>query len=521
MQQLKAGTWLCNGKYRITQVLGQGGFGITYLAQAQAEVKGNVGRFTGEVNVAIKEFFMKDLCERDANATVSVPSTGSINLVNRFKQKFIKEAKVIASLSHPYIIQVADVFEEHNTAYYVMEYISDRSLSNHLKERGHFEERTALHYISQLGAAISYLHQNHIVHLDVKPSNVLLRNNGNIVLIDFGTSKRYDDDGSQTSTTPVGLSHGYAPLEQYRKGGINTFSPSTDIYSLGATLYKMLTGDTPPEASVLLDEPLNFTPAVPNYLQDAIRMAMSPGRSQRPQSVEDWFQSLRLSLHDPAVSSPKSEETLLITTPADPSSDTIYPIEAAPENHFPKKRQNGIFEAVDLGLSVCWGTCNIGATDPKHSGGLYGWADPTGELESTEVKDYVPLAAFLSNRIKGDISGTEYDLATVMGGEGWHIPTTEQWKELAQECTWQWDEKASGYQIKGRNGNSIFLPTTGLRNGNDIKNKPLGYYWSSNMAESARDSAYYYYFNNESHNNKPYMKSLVSWGFGIRPVCEK
>lgn len=520
-QQLKEGTLLNGGKYRIKSVLGQGGFGITYLAATRAIARGNVGQLTGTINVAVKEFFMKDLCERNDQATVSVPSTGSINLVERFKQKFVKEAHVIASLSHPNIIRVADIFEENNTAYYVMEYLSDDSLSNRLKRLGHFDEATALRMITQIGKAVGYLHRNHIVHLDIKPSNVLLRSNDEVVLIDFGTSKRYDADGGQTSTTPVGLSHGYAPLEQYRKGGVNTFSPSTDIYSMGATLYKMLTGDTPPEASALIDEPLSFPATISAYVQNAISKAMSPGRSQRPQSVEEWFQDLQIEETELHVEQPIGEETAILSIDID-ASDTIYPDEsAAPESHFPKKRGNGTFEAVDLGLSVCWATCNIGAKEETESGGLYGWADPTGEKESTEAKDYVPLAAYLSHRINSDISGTEYDLATVKGGEGWHIPTAAQWKELAQTCEWTWDEDRKGYRVKGRNSNSIFLPVTGLRNGSSIQNKPLGYYWSSNMAENTRDSAYYFYFNADSHNSKAYMKSLVSWGFGIRPVCEK
>lgn len=284
MNALKTNAVLQNGKYRIEGVLGQGGFGITYLASQVALNR----------KVTIKEFFMKELCNRDEQTSqVSVPSMGSVDTVARFRAKFVKEAQTIAALNNPHIIHIHDIFEENGTAYYVMDYLSGGSLSDLVQRDGVLAEATALGYIRQVADALSYIHARNINHLDIKPSNVLIDGNGNAVVIDFGLSKRYDETGSQTSTTPVGISHGFAPLEQYQPGGVSTFSPTTDIYSLGATLYKLLSGQTPPNATALLDADLDLSrlSASPST-KAAIAAAMQPKRKGRPQTVEAFIDML-------------------------------------------------------------------------------------------------------------------------------------------------------------------------------------------------------------------------------------
>ena len=230
---------LQDGNYRILKVLGQGGFGITYLAiQVRLDRK-----------VAIKEFFMKDFCERnETTRQVTLGTAGSRETVNSCRKKFLKEAKHIAKLDHPNIIRIIDVFDENSTSYYVMEYIEGGSLSNKLGTTG-LSMSDATRYILQVAEALKYIHKQNIAHLDIKPSNIMLNGNDEIVLIDFGVSKQYDfSTGGQTSVSPVGCSSGYAPLEQYDPNGVKDFSPQTDIYSLGATYFKLLTGITPPNA---------------------------------------------------------------------------------------------------------------------------------------------------------------------------------------------------------------------------------------------------------------------------------
>ena len=225
MQQLHPDSLLQGGKYRIVKVLGQGGFGITYL----------VRHTILEKDFAIKEFFYKDFCERDAdNSHVTLGTSSNRELVERFMAKFLKEAHTISSLEHPNIIRIHDIFKENNTAYYVMEYIEGESLADRVKSQGALRERDAIDYIKQVASALDFIHLRNINHLDVKPANIMVRHSDNkAILIDFGLSKQYDAEGSQTSTTPVGISHGYAPIEQYKQGGVSTFSPETDIYALG------------------------------------------------------------------------------------------------------------------------------------------------------------------------------------------------------------------------------------------------------------------------------------------------
>ena len=284
MSSLKKGASLQNGKYIISSALGQGGFGITYEAEQTS-----LGR-----KVAVKEFFMKEHCNRDeATSQVSVPSTGSRELVERFRQKFIREAKMIAALDHEHIVKIYDVFEENGTAYYVMEYLGGGSLGDGVKAGKAMSEGDALESIRQIAPALSYLHSKGIIHFDVKPSNILKTEDGKLKLIDFGISKHYDEAGQQTSSTPVGISKGYAPLEQYQQGSdIKSFTPATDVYSLGATLYALLSGSNPPEASVVNEDGLPIITGISPNVMHAIEKAMQPRRKDRPQSVDEFLRLL-------------------------------------------------------------------------------------------------------------------------------------------------------------------------------------------------------------------------------------
>ena len=284
MNTLQTGTQLKNGEYRIIRVLGQDDFGITYQAE----------QVTRECTVAVKEFFMTDNCFRDANTRqVSVPSTGSRDLVERFRNKFLHEARRIARLDHPNIVKFFDVFEENGTAYSVMEFIGGGSLAEKVKTDGAMQESTALDYIRQVADALSYLHKRNLLHFDVQPSHILLDDAGQAKLIDFGTSKHHDEADRQTSSTQVSRSQGYAPLEQKEPKTVSSFSPATDIYALGATFYTLLTGKRPPDASAVSS---NGIPALPDSISEttknAIKKAMEPRRTERPQSIEAFLACL-------------------------------------------------------------------------------------------------------------------------------------------------------------------------------------------------------------------------------------
>lgn len=308
MQALQPNSTLQGGKYRIIEKLGQGGFGITYLAENTLLLG----------KVAIKEFFFKEYCDRDdSTSRVTIPTSGNREIVERFKQKFIKEARTIFSLNHPNIVRILDVFEENGTAYYVMDYIEGESLGDMVKRRGAIPEAEALGYVKDAASALEYIHGKNINHLDIKPSNLVLRHDdGKVLVIDFGVAKQYDAVTSEgTTTTPVGISHGYSPAEQYRKNGVQAFSPQSDVYALAATLFKLLTGNTPPEAMEIQDEGLPVAELQEKQISrpviSAIAMAMK-GRHERTQSVAEFINNLSgddtVAIPDPAEAERKRKE---------------------------------------------------------------------------------------------------------------------------------------------------------------------------------------------------------------------
>jgi len=306
--QLKQGTILQGGKYEIVRMLGQGGFGITYEA-----IQVSLGR-----KVAIKEFFMKEYCDRDADTSYVTlgSSQGSRELVEKFRSKFLREARMIASQDHPNIVKIYDVFEENGTAYYVMEHLSGGSLADLVKQHGPLDEKSARDYITQVGSALSHLHEQNCLHFDVKPSNILLNRFGKAVLIDFGISKHYDQGGNQTSSTPVGISKGFAPLEQYQQAEIETFTPATDIYALGATLYYLVAGKTPPSASEVNEDGLERPSGLSDQSWHVIQRAMQPRRKDRPQSIAEFLQ---LFDETPSRVKEDADETVVITQKKEPT----------------------------------------------------------------------------------------------------------------------------------------------------------------------------------------------------------
>ena len=528
--QLIEGTLLQEGKYRIEGILGQGGFGITYLGwQTRLNRR-----------VAIKEFFMKEYCNRNADTShITIGTEGSRELVARFQQKFIKEAQSIAGLNHPNIIRIHDVFEENDTAYYVMEYIEGGSLQEYVTRYGALQETEALHYIHQIAGALNYIHQRQMSHLDVKPGNILRREEGEVVLIDFGLSKRYDESGQQTSTTPVGISTGYAPMEQYVAGGVQIFTPTTDIYSLGATLYKLLTGTTPPAANIVFDDGLPALPAnISATTERAIRAAMQPKR-QRPQSIKDFLELLNKPEREDITIIAKKEK---LPPQKQPSSSNKLPIfigvvvalllatvvwfTQKPSDTTPLKEEAFATEViptennpVDLGLSVKWAAYNVGASSPEEYGGLYGWADPTGEKKATNSSDS------LSGTPPFNISGTQYDIARAKWGEKWRLPTQQELKEISDKCIWKWTEykKVAGYMVTGPNGNRIFLPASGYcyaYGGTVYGRGRNGRYWSGTRktANSTSSSASSLVFSINGWS--PLYSDYCKEGNSVRPVSE-
>ena len=319
MQHLQPNTTLQGGRYKIKDVLGQGGFGITYLAKDNS-----LG-----VYVAVKEFFMKDLCSRDEATLTMYSSGGSLKQVERYREKFIKEARNLSRLHHLHIISVIDVFEENGTVYYSMPYLKGGSLQDYVKSRGPLTEVEAMKIIRQIADALKYMHEvEHICHYDVKPSNILLDDRGNAMLIDFGIAKNYDESGHETSTTPIGRSEGYAPIEQYQQN-VEEFSPASDVYGLGATLLFAMTGKRP--TSVI--ERVGGTPLeMPRYCSEAVKNIITSStiiqKKYRPQSTKiflDYDLAKSFSNNEKKIiPSPQSEETIIENRHSTNNTYTTY-----------------------------------------------------------------------------------------------------------------------------------------------------------------------------------------------------
>ncbi len=278
--------------YQIDNVLGQGSFGITYLASIK--INGALGSIDANVKVTVKEFFMANFNGRQGCTVTSGSQDG---MYDYYKHKFTQEAINLSKLHHPNIVNVLEAFEENNTVYYAMEYIDGGSLDKKIEQNQKLSEKQCMELTKQIGSAVSFMHDNMMLHLDLKPSNIMLKQNGDAVLIDFGLSKQYTENGEPETLTKVGGgTPGYAPLEQisYRDG--KGFPVTMDVYALGGTMYKMLTGVRPPEASDILEDgfPLQelTNRNVSEHTAVVIAKAMMPKRSERYQSVMDMINDL-------------------------------------------------------------------------------------------------------------------------------------------------------------------------------------------------------------------------------------
>lgn len=282
--------------YKIMDVLGQGTFGITY--KAKVEMKGALGRLDSNMYVAVKEFFMKEVNGRE-NSSVTSGSTSNGGLFYYYRDKIEREARNLSTLSHPNIVKVLEAFHANGTTYYSMEYIDGISLDKKIAQspQGRMPLTEAIETLKQISAAIAFMHSRNMLHLDVKPGNVMMRKDGTAVLIDFGLSKQYTSDGEPESSTKVGAgTPGYAPIEQasYHEG--KGFPTMMDVYALGGTLFKMLTGQRPPEASEILNEGFPTDSLrqlfIPDNIVNSISKAMAPLKKDRWQTVDEFVKHL-------------------------------------------------------------------------------------------------------------------------------------------------------------------------------------------------------------------------------------
>lgn len=324
------------GTYTIEKALGQGSFGITY--QASMRVKGNLGYLPGEIPVAIKEFYMHGLNTREESGVVIGSQAETFQ---NYLVRFQKEAYNLSRMNHPGIVKVLELFDAHQTSYLVMEFLPGGSLDARIRLTQGISERDALDVILKVGESLAYMHSQHMLHLDLKPLNIMLDKSGEPILIDFGLSKVFDENGIPETSTSVGLgTPGYAPIEQMNYDKSKGIAPTLDIYALGGTLFKCLTGKTPPNASAVYEDD-EFLPHllseknISEAVSNLVLWAMQPRKKDRPQTVADFSARVQEVIDvlpgkassDEAVYPPKSNEGVFLLE--DASLYSHHPVDAS------------------------------------------------------------------------------------------------------------------------------------------------------------------------------------------------
>lgn len=282
IRSLCSGTTLNDGKYTIESKIGEGGFGITYKA-----IQNGLNRC-----VCIKEYFINNRCVRDPQTKIVYSE--DVEFFEKYRQSFIKEARTVATLHHPGIVEVIDVFDENGTSYMVMPFIKGETLQHRVDTHGKLSCADAINYIAQISDAVGYLHEEkHLLHRDIKPDNIMLTEDYMAILIDFGSAKDFVNDKTQSYTVMV--TQGYAPPEQYEKDSRKGYY--TDIYAIGATLYFALTGEVPllPSARVnqKLPSPKSISQDIPDEVNRTVLKAMQLKPENRHKNICDFMDDLR------------------------------------------------------------------------------------------------------------------------------------------------------------------------------------------------------------------------------------
>ena len=558
MQHLQPNTTLQGGKYRIERVLGQGNFGITYLAQ----------QFNPNRIVAIKELFLsvQGINDRLGNSVI-VPNYRNKQMFEQQINKFKKEAKRIMTLHNEHIVPVYDSFDENDTAYYVMEYVEGESLADRMNRIGHpLSIEDVQNIFPQILDALTEIHSHQILHLDIKPGNIMIDSNGLVKLIDFGASKQLTSE--ETALTGFYFTRGYAPSEQ--TGMLfNKFGPWTDLYAVGATMYNLLTSKSPTQFDIEEFNPNEIPEDDLGLMYLLIDWMMQPKRQDRPQQAVDVKQryyielvkigmlsiiserlgrqvtktlgediDLQKDLHASTTQcnaiQKDIEETfgvdvtdvpltfdylvvavltalgLYVLDEEDGDDEATIYADSPKDATLPQTISVNNHDAVDLGLSVLWATMDIGASSEKESGEGFLWGDPDGR-KSQQVKESSWARWFSGGPKTNKICGNaNYDTATCLWGKDWRMPTGREFQELAEKCTWEVEDN-DHVRLTGPNGKSILLD----RNVHWTGEKPFGYVTLFGWGYQQNDVKWLLMTTRDL--NKSYTELYLQ----IRPVCGK
>ena len=304
------------GRYTIEKVLGQGGFGITYLGMDELHEK----------QVAIKEFFPQGIVTRNIEYqdTVTVTFVGEKDNYEKGKERFLKEARTMAKFSKDKgIVKALDFFEINNTAYIVMEYLEGVTLKQYLAENKRIDAEDLVELLVPLIEALDEIHSQGLIHRDISPDNIMVLPDGRIKLMDFGAARDYTEFGEKSLS--IVLKPGYAPPEQYQTHGVQ--GPWTDIYALCATMYKCITGENPPDAiERVMDDHLKkisaFGIPVLPQIEEAIIKGMSVAANDRYQNVGDFCEDLYGGYEENSVPEAEESQSQVETELAEQSVET-------------------------------------------------------------------------------------------------------------------------------------------------------------------------------------------------------
>ena len=304
---LRKGTRLI-GHYTIEGVLGQGGFGITYLGIDELHEK----------KVAIKEFFPQGIVTRNIEYqdTVTVTFVGEKDNYEKGKERFLKEARTMAKFSKDEgIVKALDFFEINNTAYIVMEYLEGITLKQYLRENQRIAPEDLIELLVPLIESLDEIHSQGMIHRDISPDNIMVLPDGRIKLMDFGAARDYTEFGEKSLS--IVLKPGYAPPEQYQTHGIQ--GPWTDIYALCATMYKCITGENPSDAiERVMDDSLKkiseFGIDILPQEEAAIIKGMSVSAKDRYQDIKDFCEDLYGGYEETSVPENKESEVEIETS---------------------------------------------------------------------------------------------------------------------------------------------------------------------------------------------------------------